>query len=414
MRSESIEKKDRTSRNLRVIGTTAFLAGLFSSMTYAVWQPFVLSLGAPMSTLGFLESLGGRRGIMTALIQPVSGWLSDRLGRKPLMALGSFLGLLLVFFYVLAAALGDWRWLVPGVVILAATMVSRPAESSMIAESARASKRGTAYSLLMIAWIAPGTFAPALGGFIADHWGFIPVFLVRLALEGLRLLLILWLLKETLVGVTRAVPLGELKGVLSRMVIPPVELRSFYWAMALDIFVWGLGGGLLFGLLNKTYGFTTFQLGIMSSLSALVWTISQLPIGRLIDRHGSKPFLVLSEALGLFVVVGWLFSTNFVTFAVLHAFFGLVAATWVPAQLSLLANSVSEEQRGEAMGRLSAFRGLVGFSAPYIGGLLYDSFGFQAPIMANLVGVVIVLVVIALAVKEPARESDVHFSIEKT
>jgi hypothetical protein len=47
------------SQNLRVIAVTSFLTGLFSSMTQAVWQPFVLSLGAPMSTLGSLESLGG-------------------------------------------------------------------------------------------------------------------------------------------------------------------------------------------------------------------------------------------------------------------------------------------------------------------------------------------------------------------
>ena len=56
------------------------------------------------------------------------------------------------------------------------------------------------------------------------------------------------------------------------------------------------------------------------------------------------------------------------------------------------------------MGRLSAFRGLIGFPAPYIGGLLYDHFGFQAPIFANLVGVVIALVAIVVAVREPPQE----------
>ncbi|HID87306.1 MAG TPA: MFS transporter, partial [Anaerolineae bacterium] len=370
----------------------------------AVWQPFVLSLGAPMSTLGLLESLGGRRGIVTALIQPVSGWLSDRLGRKPLIALGSLLGLLLVLFYILAAVLGDWRWLLPGVVLLGATMVSRPAESSLIAESAQASRRGMAYSLLMVSWIAPGVFAPTLGGFIADRWGFTPVFLVRFGLEALRLLLILWLLEETLVRATQDIPLGDLKGVLVRVIVPPGELRGFYWATAVDIFVWGLGSALLFGMVSKTHGFTALQLGIMSSLLSSVWTLSQLPIGRLIDRYGCKPFLALSEALGLFVVGGWLFSTSFVAFAALYALFGLVASTWVPAQQALLANSVPAEVRGEAMGRLSAFRGLVGFPAPYIGGLLYDRFGFQAPILANLVGVAIALVAIILAVREPSRE----------
>lgn len=93
-------------------------------------------------------------------------------------------------------------------------------------------------------------------------------------------------------------------------------------------------------------------------------------------------------------------------FAVLYALFGLVAATWVPAEQALLANSVSEKQRGEAMGRLSAFRGLIGFPAPYIGGLLYDHFGFRAPIVANLVGVAIALVTIILAVREVAKNTD--------
>ncbi|MEA2086219.1 MAG: MFS transporter [Chloroflexota bacterium] len=403
MSNEDVEREGMP-RNLRVITATAFLAGLFFSMMQAMWQPFVLSLGAPMSTLGFLESLGGRRGIVTALIQLISGWLSDRLGRKPLMALGSLFGLLLVFFYILAARLNDWRWLLPGVVLLGATMVSRPAESSLIAESAQASRRGMAYSLLMASWIAPGIFAPALGGFIAERWGFIPVFLVRFVLEALRLLLIIWLLEETLVRATRDISLGELKGVLVKMVVPPRELRGFYWATAVDIFVWGLGGALLFGMLSKTYGFTILQLGIMSSLLSLAWVIFQLPIGRLIDRYGCKPFLALSEALGILVVGGWLFSTSFVAFAALYALFGLVAATWSPAQRALLANSVSEEERGEAMGRLSAFRGLIGFPAPYIGGLLYDRFGFRAPILANLVGVAIALVTIAIAVKEPVRE----------
>ncbi len=403
MRDNSIEQ-GRISQNLQVIAITSFLTGLFSSMTRAVWQPFVLSLGAPMSTLGFLESVGGRRGLVTALIQPIGGWVSDRLGRKPLFALGSLLGLLVMVFYVLAAVMGDWRWLLPGVILLGATLVSTPAGSALVAESARAGQRGMAYSLQMASWIVPGVFAPALGGFIADRWGFTPVFLTRFGLEAVRLLLILWLLQETLSRAKRGISLGELKGVMARMVVPPRELRGFYWAMAVDIFVWGLGGSLLFGMLSQTYGFTTFQLGIMSSLSSLVWALSQLPIGRLIDRHGCKSFMVLSEAIGILVVGGWLFSTSFVAFAALHALFGLVASTWAPALRALLANSVPTEQLGEDMGRLSAFRGLIGFPAPYIGGLLYDRFGFQAPILANLVGVVIALVAVVVAVKEPSGE----------
>ena len=363
MRDDSTEQS-RISQNLRVIAATSFLNGLFSTMTRAVWQPFVLSLGAPMSTLGFLESLGGRRGLTTALLQSIGGWVSDRLGRKPLLALGSFLGLLVMVFYVLAAIVEDWRWLLPGAILLGAAQVSIPARSALVAESARAGQRGAAYSLQMASWIVPGVFAAALGGFIADRWGFSPVFVMRFGLGSVRLILIIWLLQETLSRIKRGISLGELRGVMANMIVPPRELRGLYWAMSVDIFVWGLGGSLLFGMLSETYGFTTFQLGVMSGLLSLVWATSQLPIGKLIDRYGSKPFMVLSEALGIIVVAGWLFSTSFTAFAALYALFGLVAATWAPSLRALLANSVPTEQLGEAMGRLSAFRGLIGFPAP--------------------------------------------------
>jgi hypothetical protein len=58
------------------------------------------------------------------------------------------------------------------------------------------------------------------------------------------------------------------------------------------------------------------------------------------------------------------------------------------------------------MGRLAVFRGLIGFPAPYIGGLLYDHYGFQAPVLANLVGVFIVTGVLVFAIKEPSREEE--------
>jgi MFS family permease len=122
-------------RNLRVVAASHFMAGLFSSMTQAVWQPFVLSLGAPMSTLGMLESVGGARGIVTAFIQPIGGWLSDRLGRKPFIVLGSLAGFLAICFYVLAAISVDWRWLLPGIILLGAGLVALPAKHSLIAES---------------------------------------------------------------------------------------------------------------------------------------------------------------------------------------------------------------------------------------------------------------------------------------
>jgi DHA1 family multidrug resistance protein-like MFS transporter len=398
-------EKPKASGNLRIAAINAMLSGFSFSMMRAVGQPFVLSLGAPMSTLGLLESLGGIRGILTGPIQYFGGWLSDRLGRRPFMALGNLAALSAVCLYVLAALSGDWRWLLPAVILAGAALISDPAQQSLIAESTPIDRRGMAFSIMMAAWIAPGIFAPSIGGYLADRWGFPPVFLLQFVLYGSGLFLIARYLRETLRPADGGVAWGELKGALVKMVVPPAGLRGLYLALAVDSFTWGLGYALLFGMLSESYGFTTFQLGIMSSMLSVSWALSQLPIGKLIDRYGSKPLMVTSELLSVPIVIGWLFSTTFAAFAFIHACFGVIAATWVPAQNAILANSVSEYQRGEAMGRMAAFRGLVGFPAPLLGGMLYDHFGFQAPLLANLAGVILSTILLVIAVKEPRPES---------
>lgn len=128
--------------------------------------------------------------------------------------------------------------------------------------------------------------------------------------------------------------------------------------------------------------------------------MSQIPIGKLMDRHGRKPFLLLSELMGITTLLGWLFSRDFVSFAIFQISFGVMIAAWVPTTTAILADSVSKEKRAEAMGRLQAFRGLLAFPAPYVGGLLYDALGFHPPVVANLIGSVTAFILIFKLVKE--------------
>jgi DHA1 family multidrug resistance protein-like MFS transporter len=393
-------------RNRRVLSASFFIEGLFTYLVQAVWQPFVLSLGAPMSTLGLLESIGGpKMGIVSNVAQLLGGWLSDRRGRKPIIVLGAATGVLSMGFCLLAAGTRQWRWLVPSIILMGLALIARAAAYSAVAESVRVGRRGMAFGMLLLAWTVPGIFAPPAGGWIAGRWGFSPVFALRLLLEALRLGLVVWLLRETLEAAGGAVSRAEFGGMVSRIVRPPRVLRGLYWAMAIDTFAWGMGGALLVGMLSKTYGFTTVQLGLMASLFCATMAAAQLPAGRLIDRYGSRPLLAFSEASFVCILIACLFSRSFGAFAALYGILGIIAATWVPAQQAFLSNSVPAAERGEAIGRLAAFQGVLAFPAPFLGGLLYDRFGFAVPIVANLVGAMTALAVIILVVKErPAAE----------
>jgi MFS family permease len=388
-----------TNDNLTILAATGFLSGIHVNMVSVVWQPFALSLGASIPMLGLLTSLGGFAGIVTSLVQPIGGWLADRWGRKPFVLLASIAFIGGYALYTLAGLTRAWQLLIPGIALLGAAAVSRPARSSLTAESVAVERRGMGYSIVQLATMAPGILAPILGGFIADRATATAIFPVCIAFEAISLFLVARYLQETHAWqghVTRA----DLWNMLRRIVVPPKGLSGFFICVAGDSFVWGISLGVLFGMFKKTYGFSDAQLGAMTSAMALASVLSQLPIGRLIDRYGAKPSMVISEALGIPLMLMWAFSSQWEVLVASHALFGLVNSTWVPAVFTYLAARVPSGERAEAMGRLSAFRGVIAFPAPFIGSLLFERGGLQLPILANLAGVIVVTLGIVLLMRE--------------
>jgi len=394
--------KSPPSHNLRALTVRAFLHGSRMNMVRAIWQPFVLSLGASMSLVGLLESIGGFGGIVSTAMLPLGGWLSDRRGRKPFVVMASAFGFAALATFALAGWAREWRWLLPGVVFLGLTAIARPAADCMTAESATPDARGRAFSLIGASFAVSGILAPTLGGFLADRYGFLPVFVLGALLEIGILCVTATTLRETLPPESRSSLIAsEFFTLLRRVIKPPARLRSFYVAVTVDAFAFGTGAAILSGLLSKTYHFTPFQLGIMSSASSAAWAVSQLFIGRQVDKRGCVPFLIASEVIAVAVTGGWLVAKSFEAFVALQALWGLVPATWMPSFMAWIANSVPESKRAEEMGRLGAFRGLLAFPGPYVGGLLYEAVGFQGPIIANMIGAGIVIVLLCLFVREP-------------
>jgi DHA1 family bicyclomycin/chloramphenicol resistance-like MFS transporter len=337
---------------------------------------------------------------------PLGGWLSDRRGRKPFVILASALGFVTLASFALAGWLREWRLLIPGVVLLGLTAIARPVVDAITAESATSDAQGSAFSLTVMGFAVSGVFAPALGGFLAGRYGFLAVLLAGAAMELITLCVMGLALTETLPPERRTMArVSELPALVRRVITPPARLRSFYIAVAIDMFAFGTGAAILFGLLSKEYGFTPLQLGLMSSAQSVTWAISQMFVGRQVDKRGCVPFLVLSEATAMVVAAGWLLAESYIAFLALHALLGFAIAAWVPAFMAWIANSVPEGQRAEEMGRLGAFRGLLSFPAPYVGGLLYEVVGFRGPILANLIGAAIVTVLLWRFVGEPPSPS---------
>jgi len=386
--------------NIRVLTVEAIVTAMFYGMLFVIWQPFVLGLGASMAVLG---GLSAALGLLGSFSSPILGRLSDRVGRKPLLILSNVLKACALVFCIIA---NTWFLLIPYVIFMglsASYQQYNPAGASVVAESVKREERGVAYSVLMFSSQATTAIVAPLGGFLAMIYGFVPIFYACIATDIVCALLTIVFVRETLAERPRV---GATSGnrswwkVLREMFWPEPHLRGFFVAMVADAFAWSLGYSILYGMLARSFGFSTYKLGVLSATVSVAWGVAQIPFGKLMDRYGRKMFLLVSEGFGIASVFGWLLSSDFVHFVVLQVPFGISIASWVPTVTAFLADNVSQERRAEAMGKLQAFRGVLVFPAPFIGGWLYDIWGFRAPLFLNLLGSFVAFVLLFVLVRE--------------
>lgn len=390
--------------NVNVLSFTNFLNGLYFNMLWAIRQPFFLSLNPSMTFVGMLEGIGGFHGIMTPISQLIGGWLSDRNGRKRFMIISNLLAISAMILFIIAGYTKLALLLIPAMIFYGSTAISWPSRDSIIAESVPEKRIGISYSILMFAAVVPGVFTPFLGGKIADLFGYFPVFFLGALIGSICLIIIILYLKETLFIENKVkLDFSQFLLLLKESFKIPKILRNFYIATIVDIFVWGLGSAILYGMLKKTYNISNSQIGILTCLTSISWAITQIPIGKLINKYGCKIFLILSELVGVIVMIGFFLSTKYEQFLIFSFLWGIVPSTWVSPIKTLIANSVEKTKRAEAIGKLSFLRGIFGTPAPFIGGILFDNFGFKIPILANLIGALIAAILIFLLVHESPK-----------
>lgn len=158
-----------------------------------------------------------------------------------------------------------------------------------------------------------------------------------------------------------------------------------------------LGMSLIFPIMpfiRNEYHFSAFDMGMMSSLFALVQFIASPIVGRMSDKMGRKPMLVwglIVFSLAEFVFAAtsklWLFDLS-------RAVDGLSAAMYVPTSMALAADITTHKQRAKVIGWLSAaFSGGL-MLGPGLGGLLANV-SYKMPFwVAGFLGIISALVAV--------------------
>jgi MFS family permease len=121
----------------------------------------------------------------------------------------------------------------------------------------------------------------------------------------------------------------------------------------------------------------------------------QSPGGKLGDRLGHWRVLALGQAVvGAGAILGFL-ATNLPMLAGARVLMATGGALAVPATLALLRVMLPPERRGRAFGTFGAAMALAAALGPIVGGLLVESFGWEAVFVANVPVLAVAAVLVA-------------------
>ncbi len=397
---QSVSKALALEGNIRVLAVQTFVSQIGLGMFYVIWQPYMLSTGITVGQLGLIQTMIN---ISTALGLIVWGQLSDRIGRKPAVVWSAVCRAVAILILIVS---GHFYALLAFGFFMGFTamfMMGNPARSALISESVGSGKTATALSTLITISQGMSTLVAGAGGYIALKVGYMPIFYVTVAGDLIGSFLLWRYIEETHTPEkkeTKHIPLAQQ---IKDMLIPEKNYLTLYISLFLQGFSYAVGYSLFYGTLTDTYGFTTFQLGLMSTSFNLMWAVDAIPLGKLVDRIGQKRGMMMSILMAFITVMGFIMFKRIEFFIIFNAISAIDIGFWMPAYTSYVANSVSPDKKSTVMGKIDAYGRLGSIPAPWLAGLLYEKHGFTAPLYVQ--AVLLIIIGIALLRLKPQPDA---------
>lgn len=354
-------------KNVFFTGLVSLFMDISSEMVYPLVPLFLTDvLGATKTAVGIIEGIAEST---ASLLKVVSGWLSDRLGRRKLF-MGIGYGISVISRPVIAGA-ASWPQ------VLTARFIDRVGKGirtaprdAIIADSTEGNARGKAFGLhramdTVGAIIGPALAAVLLGVFLFD---LSLVFLLSAVPGIIAVALVVFLIKEK-----RRRPDEFLKA-------PKLSPLSFdgpfrHYIAVIVIFSLGNISEAFIILRAVDLGIQKELVPIIYLLYNAVYAATSAPLGIVADRVGIKKMVFIGLLLYCAIFVGFAGASEALHIWLLFALFGVYKGVSDGAQRAYVAELAGAEGMGTAFGIYHTAVGLMVLPASIIGGVLWDSFG---------------------------------------
>ena len=376
------------SRNVFFLGVVSFLTDVSSEMIFTLLPLFllnVLRVGTPV--IGLIEGIAEGT---ASLLKVLSGWLSDRLGRrKGLAVFGYSLSTLVKPFLYFATTWGA----AAGVrfVDRVGKGIRTSPRDALVADSAPPEEMGKSFgfhrgmdtlgAVLGLSVAALVVYVVQQGGLELTRDAFQTIVLVGIVPAVLAVLVLLFFVRERGKGAGSESPAASFGG-------PPAEavnarkgfdLRFKLFLVVVVVFTLGNSSDAFLILRAQDLGFSVPQVLLLFVAFNLVYALVSLPAGLVSDRLGRKGVIVVGWSIYALAYLGLAVASAAWQVWLLFALYGLYYGVAEGVSRAFVADLVPAERRGTAYGLYHTAVGLSLLPASLIAGWLWHLIGPEAP-----------------------------------
>jgi MFS family permease len=376
MKLSGISERFKTARQVMPAQFWLLMAGgLVSSTGGSMVWPFLSSylkerLAVPLTTVTLLLTVHSVMGILFSF---VAGVLADRIGRKGVMVVSLFSG---VLYYLLMGQSGSLFYY--GVLLAfwgALNPLYAIGANAMIADLVPAEHRMDAYSYIRIVHNAGVAIGPILGGLLAGvsingaFYGAAVAFLVF----GL---FISFLIRETLQKPTRLQEQAEIRSPQTGSGFSYLFKDRVFIGFVISFIATTMAAALIFVLLpvytKEQFGMPENRYSFLITINALMVIFVQYFVTRIIRSFSAMPVLAVGALFYAVGVGAVALGRGFWGFALCMVILTIGELVMTPTATSLVATLAPPDMRGRYMSVYSLAWPVAMGIGPVLGGLLYD------------------------------------------
>ena len=379
-------------KNAFFLGLVSLFNDFSNEMVQSVMPVFLgVVLGVPPLGVGLIEGVADA---VASFLKIVSGWISDKLGkRKGLAIFGYSLSVLSRPFFALASSF--YHVFAFRVVDRIGKGVREAPRDALLAESVGREEIAKSFGYHRAMDALGATIGPVAAFLILPfiNYDYRTLFIIAF-----------------FVGLLSITSFSFVKEIKKPVREPAAKLN--FWPLLTNkrfvfylvaIFIFGLGTlpitlMLLYpvGLALGTDGMSLGTVPLIYFVYSGTFVLTAIPLGRLADRTSKRLVVALGFVMAIIAYLGLASAQTFWGAAVFFAVFGLYSAATNGVERAMAARMVDEKLLATAEGMWNASQGFSSLLAGLIGGLLWTLFGpaaaFTYGAILSCVGLVVFVI----------------------